>query len=629
MGKLGGGELNVSSDIDLVFVYPEDGETDGARPVVEPRVLRPPRPARHRRAGRRHRRRLRVPRRHAAAAVRRERSADRAVRRARAVPRSRRGARGSATRGSRRAPLTGARHDELDRARSRRSSSASTSTTTPTKACATSIARSASRASGATTRPTSSSGPGGIREIEFIVQALQLVRGGREPALRVRGTLRGARRARRARAAARRAPCAALRDAYVFLRNVEHRLQYRDDRQTQTLPDGSARARGARATRSGFADAPALRRALAAHRDAVSAQFDAAVRRRRAAALAATPTRRSAPDLAHALAAAIWRGDVTPSTARETLARGGLRRSRRRSSPSSRACARARRYVAAAGAVAPARRRAGAAAAARSRRPSASTARTRRRCSSACSRCSKRSAGAAPISRSLIEHPPVLPRLAQLMGASRWAADYLTRHPLLLDELLDARVLLAEPDWDAWRDGARAPAAPSTPATPSGRWTRLRHFQHAQTFRLLAQDLAGLLTVERLADHLSALADIVLAATLAAVLGAAARRATRRRRASRSSATASSAARSWATRPTSTSCSCYDDPTTKATRRSATRASRSGSSPGSRRTTAAGPLYDTDLRLRPDGAAGLLVVVARARSAATSASTRGPGSTRR
>jgi glutamate-ammonia-ligase adenylyltransferase len=43
----------------------------------------------------------------------------------------------------------------------------------------------------------------------------------------------------------------------------------------------------------------------------------------------------------------------------------------------------------------------------------------------------------------------------------------------------------------------------------------LRHFQHAQTFRLLAQDLNGRLSVERLADHLSALADVVLAATLA------------------------------------------------------------------------------------------------------------------
>ena len=45
----------------------------------------------------------------------------------------------------------------------------------------------------------------------------------------------------------------------------------------------------------------------------------------------------------------------------------------------------------------------------------------------------------------LIEHPPLLPRLAQLMGASAWAADYLTRRPLLLAELLDASVLPPEP----------------------------------------------------------------------------------------------------------------------------------------------------------------------------------------
>ena len=45
----------------------------------------------------------------------------------------------------------------------------------------------------------------------------------------------------------------------------------------------------------------------------------------------------------------------------------------------------------------------------------------------------------------------------------------------------------------------------------------LRQFKHAQSFRLLAQDLAGTLTVERLADHLSALADVILAATLAEV----------------------------------------------------------------------------------------------------------------
>src|SRR5256885_12841226 len=113
----------------------------------------------------------------------------------------------------------------------------------------------------------------------------------------------------------------------------------------------------------------------------------------------------------------------------------------------------------------------------------------------------------------VIEHPPLLPRLAQLMGASAWAADYLTQHPLLLDELLDTRSLYAEPDVSAWRDEvARQLAAHAGDA--ERQMDTLRHFQHAQTLRLLAQDVAGRLAIERLADHLSALADVILAATL-------------------------------------------------------------------------------------------------------------------
>src|SRR5439155_138511 len=78
-------------------------------------------------------------------------------------------------------------------------------------------------------------GPGGIREIEFIVQALQIVRGGREPGLRVRGT-QAALGAIAARRLLPEAAVATLRNAYVLLRSVEHRLQYRDDRQTQSIP---------------------------------------------------------------------------------------------------------------------------------------------------------------------------------------------------------------------------------------------------------------------------------------------------------------------------------------------------------------------------------------------------------
>jgi [glutamine synthetase] adenylyltransferase / [glutamine synthetase]-adenylyl-L-tyrosine phosphorylase len=100
------------------------------------------------------------------------------------------------------------------------------------------------------------------------------------------------------------------------------------------------------------------------------------------------------------------------------------------------------------------------------------------------------------------------------MGASAWAADYLTRRPLVLDELLDARALFAEPDWNEWRSELDRLLAPHVDDA-EGAMDTLRHFQHAHAFRLLAQDLGGKLGVERLADHLSALADTILAATLA------------------------------------------------------------------------------------------------------------------
>ena len=69
------------------------------------------------------------------------------------------------------------------------------------------------------------------------------------------------------------------------------------------------------------------------------------------------------------------------------------------------------------------------------------------------------------------------------------------------------------------RTGARGRLSSSaryarTPAMPNGRWTPCATSTRRRSFRLLAQDLNGLLSVERLADHLSALADIVLAATL-------------------------------------------------------------------------------------------------------------------
>ncbi|MFV2056100.1 MAG: bifunctional [glutamate--ammonia ligase]-adenylyl-L-tyrosine phosphorylase/[glutamate--ammonia-ligase] adenylyltransferase [Thiohalomonadales bacterium] len=78
-------------------------------------------------------------------------------------------------------------------------------------------------------------GAGGIREIEFIVQAFQLIRGGRQVKLQTASTL-GALREIKNLALLDEEVCQELQDCYIFLRKIEHRIQYDQDRQTHTLP---------------------------------------------------------------------------------------------------------------------------------------------------------------------------------------------------------------------------------------------------------------------------------------------------------------------------------------------------------------------------------------------------------
>jgi glutamate-ammonia-ligase adenylyltransferase len=114
-------------------------------------------------------------------------------------------------------------------------------------------------------------GIGGIREIEFFVQAHQLIHGGRLPAIRQRGTL-GALDALAARGLVRPSDARALADAYVFLRTVEHRIQVVAERQTHTLPSGDdALLRLAR--RCGFDGVETFRARLAQVTGTVSAHY--------------------------------------------------------------------------------------------------------------------------------------------------------------------------------------------------------------------------------------------------------------------------------------------------------------------------------------------------------------------
>jgi glutamate-ammonia-ligase adenylyltransferase len=114
-------------------------------------------------------------------------------------------------------------------------------------------------------------GRGGIREIEFFAQTQQLIFGGRNPALRLRGTCETL----RALADAGHVTAAAsddLIEAYGFLRRVEHRLQMVDDRQTHSLPADDA-GLAAIATFLGYADRASFERDLLARLRCVEGHY--------------------------------------------------------------------------------------------------------------------------------------------------------------------------------------------------------------------------------------------------------------------------------------------------------------------------------------------------------------------
>ena len=137
-------------------------------------------------------------------------------------------------------------------------------------------------------------GPGGIREIEFIAQALQLIRGGRDPELTARPTLQCWMSCCRKRllpgSGGRSSPT-----AYVFLRNVEHRLQYLDDAQTHELPDDARRPRAPRADGGFRRLGRVLRRARTRTASAVTRHFQAVFAEPGAESEAQALARASAP----------------------------------------------------------------------------------------------------------------------------------------------------------------------------------------------------------------------------------------------------------------------------------------------------------------------------------------------
>jgi glutamate-ammonia-ligase adenylyltransferase len=117
----------------------------------------------------------------------------------------------------------------------------------------------------------------------------------------------------------------------------------------------------------------------------------------------------------------------------------------------------------------------------------------------------------------LVERPEVQQRLLRLLGLARWPMQYLMRHPGVIDELASETLLHQRFDSAAFAadlDTRRQGWVRSGEDNDERLLDTLRHAHHAEFFRTLVRDVEGLLTVEQVADDLSALADAVLQATI-------------------------------------------------------------------------------------------------------------------
>ena len=423
-------------------------------------------------------------------------------------------------------------------------------------------------------------GPGGIREIEFIAQVFQLIRGGHHPSLRLRPT----RTLLHQLAAYHLLPEATAEDleaTYVILRNLEHRLQYLDDAQTQALPaQEEDRRKVARAM--GFDDWTAFMADLMPRRKRVASQFEQVF---------------GAPQedqSTHPLAGVWQRPD---EEALDRLRVAGFREA----APvlaQLRALTQGSRYAAL-----PAKNKA----ALDGLLPPLievaahfhNAGETLGRILDLLEAIAKR----APYLSLLKEYPQTLNQVARIVSASPWAAQYLTRQPHLLDELLDARQLMAPPDWAQAREELRL-VIEGLDGDVERQMDELRVFKQSETFRLLAQDLAGIWTVEKLSDHLADLADLLVEATLDLIWATLPGR-HRDKPAFAVIAYGKLGGKELGYASDLDIVFLHDDPHPDAQEIYARLGKRLNTWMST--LTPAGTLYETDLRLRPDGASGLLV----------------------
>ena len=339
-------------------------------------------------------------------------------------------------------------------------------------------------------------GRGGIREIEFMAQMFQLVRGGQDPGLRIKPTLEVL-RAVHERNYISESDLQQLTDAYLYLRKLEHRLQYWEDAQTHHLPgDDASQERIAKSM--GHQTLDEFRKVLSSHRANVANLFENAFVLRQQGSepesgdetLAIWSPSPDHVELSDRWAA--WIGSARQRSLSDTARRRFIQ-----------LMAQSAEHV-------------------RLQRWSLDQAdRVMVRMMNLLDSISRRASYLAL----LVEYPNILGRLIDLMAASKWGADYLIKHPHLLDDLLNGSGQYSPEDhpnvyWtklrsqinvlldDAAEHGDQAELAMDI----------LRQTHHTETFLTLLAEL-GIgrdkpLPIEKVSDRLSALADLILGVTL-------------------------------------------------------------------------------------------------------------------
>lgn len=352
-------------------------------------------------------------------------------------------------------------------------------------------------------------GRGGIREIEFIVQTLQVIRGGRDATLRGRSTLPMIEALARAGALSAEA-ADTLSGYYVFLRDVEHALQYVDDQQTQWLPrEGETLERAAGLLGM---EPSELWSKIERVREYVVKTFDGVfqVNAEKSEAKDADrwPTGWAdgsprAPEMLEKLLGDLGYGDSSGELASRILS---LVSGRRALVLSEEARTRMRRLVQFVVEKCP-----------------EWIERSGTRVISSAEELSRylrlleAIAGRSTYAALLYQYPSAAARVGRVLAASRWSADYVVRHPIVLDELVDSRSSEMDDftpvDWSGWQEILHGQLM-SAEGDQERQMNYLRDAHHGAVFRLLVADLDGRFAVERLADQLSALADAVIAEVL-------------------------------------------------------------------------------------------------------------------